>query len=71
VLVWFLPAFDGWLALGVGVGFEACCFAADELLDFLLLLDFCAKTGSVSKIKAASTVKANDSFCWCFGLNIT
>jgi hypothetical protein len=70
VLLLFPPAFEGRLALDAGAGCDACCFADDELLDFLLLLDFCAKTGSVSKIKAASTIKANVSFCWYFGLNM-
>ena len=56
-------------ARGAGAGREACCFAAEELLDFLLFLAFCAETGSVVRIKAeASTMKANVSFCWCFGL---
>jgi len=65
-----LALVDCW-ALGAGAGFDAGCFAAEELLDFLLFLAFCAKTGSAKRIKAeASTTKANVSFCWYFGLNM-
>jgi len=69
VLLWLLPALADCCALGAGAGFGACCFAAEELLDFLLFLPFCAETGSVTRIKAeASTIKANVSFRWYFGL---
>ena len=68
-LLRLLPALADCCALGAGAGFDACCFAAEELLDFRLFLAFCAETGSVVRIKAeASTIKANVSFCWCFGL---
>lgn len=69
VLLRLLLALADCWALGAGADFGACCLAAEELLDFLLFWAFCAKRGSLKRIKAeASTIKANVIFCWFFGL---